>query len=366
MSKDTVSDWSTTAASNTDVGGVDLAENSMRPRDVNNAIRTMMAQIATGIDNSEFGGVPQFTPASASGPASLAFAEDTDNGTNKVTLIAPASIASDKTATFQDITGTLYITGGQDVSLADGGTGASLTDPNADRIMFWDDSAGAVTWLVPSTGIAITTTNLSLSHLGLEALTDPNADRVAFWDDSAGAFAWLTMGTNLTITGTTLDAAGGGGLTIDSQQPTSDVTTVVSTGFSGCKVVDVSFAFTHNNASAANYTLQARVSGGTFRTIATITSLADATSSFAGVLSIANFNQATEKLVSINGWTSTIVLDDSSAQNLILTPMSNFPQMAFMAFNEVWDEIQITSSVANSIEGSTADQRGRWYVAGQA
>jgi len=47
MSKDTVSDWSTTAASNTDVGGVDLAENSMRPRDVNNAIRTMMAQIKT-------------------------------------------------------------------------------------------------------------------------------------------------------------------------------------------------------------------------------------------------------------------------------------------------------------------------------
>lgn len=45
MSKDSVSQWSTTPASNTDVGGVDLAENSMRPRDVNNAIRTMMAQI---------------------------------------------------------------------------------------------------------------------------------------------------------------------------------------------------------------------------------------------------------------------------------------------------------------------------------
>ena len=60
----------------------------------------------------------------------------------------------------------IYRAGGTDVPLADGGTGASLTDPNADRVLFWDDSAGAMTW--------------------------------------------LTMGTNLTITGTTLDASGGG------------------------------------------------------------------------------------------------------------------------------------------------------------
>lgn len=41
-------------------------------------------------------------------------------------------------------------------------------------------------------------------------LTDPNADRIAFWDDSAGAVTWLTAGTGLTITNTTIDAAGGG------------------------------------------------------------------------------------------------------------------------------------------------------------
>ena len=63
-------------------------------------------------------------------------------------------------------TSTLYRAGGTDVALAHGGPGPSLTDPNADGVLFWDDSGGAVTW--------------------------------------------LTMGTNLTITGTTLDASGGG------------------------------------------------------------------------------------------------------------------------------------------------------------
>src|SRR5690606_18612823 len=38
----------------------------------------------------------------------------------------------------------IYRASGADVSLADGGTGASLADPGADRIMFWDDSANQV------------------------------------------------------------------------------------------------------------------------------------------------------------------------------------------------------------------------------
>ena len=42
------------------------------------------------------------------------------------------------------------------------------------------------------------------ADLGLGKLTDPNADRVLFWDDSAGALKWLTLGTGLTITDTTI------------------------------------------------------------------------------------------------------------------------------------------------------------------
>ena len=55
---------------------------------------------------------------------------------------------------------------GTDIALADGGTGASLTDPNADRIMFWDDSAGAVTWLSVGSGLTLSNTTISLNATG--------------------------------------------------------------------------------------------------------------------------------------------------------------------------------------------------------
>jgi hypothetical protein len=41
-------------------------------------------------------------------------------------------------------------------------------------------------------------------------LTDPNADRIFFWDDSAGGTRFLTLGTGLSITGTTIDATASG------------------------------------------------------------------------------------------------------------------------------------------------------------
>lgn len=55
------------------------------------------------------------------------------------------------------------------VALANGGTGANLTDPNADRILFWDDSAGAVTWLTAGTGLTITDTTITATGGGSSA-----------------------------------------------------------------------------------------------------------------------------------------------------------------------------------------------------
>ena len=74
-----------------------------------------------------------------------------------------------------------------------------------------DISAGDITAVVAGTGLSGGATSgsatVSLSHLGLESLTDPNDDRIIFWDDSAGASAFLDIGANLAISGTTLAAS---------------------------------------------------------------------------------------------------------------------------------------------------------------
>lgn len=73
--------------------------------------------------------------------------------------------------------------------------------------------------LTNATGLPLTTGvtgQLPLANGGTGAnLTDPNADRILFWDDSAGQVTWLTVGANLSITGTTLNASGGGGTDLD-------------------------------------------------------------------------------------------------------------------------------------------------------
>ena len=94
--------------------------------------------------------------------------------------------------------GTAYRSGGTDVAMADGGTGASLADPNADRILFWDDSAGAMTWLTMGTGLSITGTTLNSSSgtSAVVALTDGATVTV---DCSLGSnFRW-TIGGNRTF-----------------------------------------------------------------------------------------------------------------------------------------------------------------------
>lgn len=51
--------------------------------------------------------------------------------------------------------------GGGQLPLANGGTGASLSDPNADRFLFWDDSESAVGFLTAGNGLSFSTTTIA-------------------------------------------------------------------------------------------------------------------------------------------------------------------------------------------------------------
>jgi hypothetical protein len=112
-------------------------------------------------------------------------------GTGVATFLATPSSANLRAALTDEVgTGAAYFVGG---AL---GTPASVTLTNG-------------TALPLATGV---TGTLPLANGGTgSALTDPNADRMMFWDDSAGALDWLTIGANLSISGTTLNASGGGG-----------------------------------------------------------------------------------------------------------------------------------------------------------
>jgi hypothetical protein len=77
-----------------------------------------------------------------------------------------------------------------------------------------DFSTAADARITAATGVSVQAYDADLAAIA--ALADPNADRMLFWDDSAGAYTHLSPGTGLSITGTTLNAAATGDVSSDA------------------------------------------------------------------------------------------------------------------------------------------------------
>ena len=83
-------------------------------------------------------------------------------------------------------------------------TGVTLYSPGDKTIsrqygLAWLKKKGANTWFMNGEA-------LSTEMETLHDLTDPAADRILFWDTSASAYGQLTVGSGLTLSGTTLSA----------------------------------------------------------------------------------------------------------------------------------------------------------------
>ena len=167
--------------------------------------------------------------------------------------------------------------------------------------------------------------------------------------------------------GTLSWGAAGGFAYYSRQQPTSDVTEVVFTGLSGCRYVKFAAAFS-NNSTTASYKFQARTSGGTWRDISPAFAAIYGTAVANGVhIDVYDFNQSADgKIVHGGRQQLNVALDASDATNSMSfvsgTDAETFSAMP--SWNEVWDEIKLITSVANAIEGSTADQRGNFICMG--
>lgn len=101
----------------------------------------------------------------------------------------------------------------------------ALTDPNADRILFWDDSADAVAYLTPSTGLLISGTTLTTNDAAINhnALLNYVADQHV-----AHTGVVLTAGAGISGGG---DISASRTFALDITELTEDTTPVTSTDY---------------------------------------------------------------------------------------------------------------------------------------
>lgn len=127
-----------------------------------------------------------FTTASASGPATLAFAEDTDNGAHTVTLSAPASVAASVTVTLPGTADTIV---GRD-------TTDTLTNKTLVAPALGTPASGVLT---NCTGLPISTGVAGLAANVATALATPSSANIAAACTDETGSGLLVFGTSPTL-----------------------------------------------------------------------------------------------------------------------------------------------------------------------
>ena len=191
MAKTKISEFSSTPGNNTDIDGINIAE-GCAPSGINDAIRELMAQLKDFQAGDAGDSITVVGTLAAKGTSSAAadlkLYEDTDNGTNYVGFIAPASIASNVQWTLPS---------------ADGSSGQALQTNGSGTLSF-------ATLGISAGGTGQTTANAAFNALAPSQTS--NAGRYLKTDGTNTSWDLLDIST-ADITGTLATTNGGTGLT---------------------------------------------------------------------------------------------------------------------------------------------------------
>lgn len=161
--------------------------------------------------NTDSNNVVSLTGDETAGVYSMGFAVSNDSGATAITTPVSASYytAGSGWTDFVVLGGTGRLAGINTTNTAGSNFGAHfyIANSTGSSVAGASDEAGTNTLGMRFVG-GIYTGGAASNFLGLGSLSDPGADRILFWDESGNTLNWLEVGTGLLLSGTTLQATG--------------------------------------------------------------------------------------------------------------------------------------------------------------
>ena len=272
MPRAKISEFSTTAGDNTDIDGINIGE-GCAPSGINDAIRELMAQLkdfqsgAAG-DNITVVGTLAAKGTSASG-ADLKLYEDTDNGTNYVGFMAPASIASNVQWTLPSADGTanqvLSTNGSGVLSWASGGNVSTSANNAFTGANTFYNATGQTFGTATSSEDGIIVAGRAGGSSSYRVTLTPGtltASRTATFPDASTTIAGLSVAQTFTATQTFSGSSSALAMVLNDAAEVATVSATAATGTINYDITTQSVLYYTSNASA-NWTVNFRASSGT-------------------------------------------------------------------------------------------------------